>query len=94
MKNYTVTFFDKSFVAVTATQAKAVMETMNAGIKNIQINGNMYAVSSISKVEKNKDEIAGGYNSQQLTAPENLVKKETIERMKKELSNKFGYKFN
>jgi len=93
MNTYTITFFDKSFVAVDETVAKGAIHAMNTGIKNIQIGGNMYAVSGISKIEKNKDQIAGPDKDYvQIEGPDNPVRKETLERMKKELAEKFGWK--
>lgn len=94
MKNYLIKFFDKEAIAVTEQEAEKIMNLIDQGNTHFRLNGEMYTCSSITRIVKEKS-VGGPYLSTPtvlLSAPANPVKKETFERVKREMAAKFGWK--
>ena len=84
---YIVKLWDKTSFKVPESAGKQIMDAKMAGIKTIKVGDAMYETKAIAMVEPIKEE------------PKNLlpersedpVKKETLSRVKKEISERFKW---
>ena len=85
---YLLKFWDKKQMIVSAEDGEKVMYAKEKKIDCVRINGGVYETKAISYIEPIKED-------QKNLLPEKIhdpVKKETLDKMKKKLSEKFNWK--
>lgn len=92
--SYLITLFDEETIVVSDEQGLQIQAAKVREVKNIRIGEDLYATGAIAKIKKIKP-LSGQPEIGREFPPmldEPLVKKETIERVKKELKQKFNWK--
>lgn len=86
---YLVKFWDKHEKIVSEKAGNQIKLAKEKNIERIKIGDALYETKAISYIEPIKIEVP---KPLQLQAPSNTVKKETIERLKKEMAARFNWK--
>lgn len=87
--NYLLKFWDGHELVVSEKVGEQIKMAKEKSIGIVKINEAMYETKAISYIEPMRDK---GTPTPLLEAPPNPVKKETIERLKKEMAERFGWK--